>query len=111
MHGLRQLQELGSYPLGLYMLRHPQFQGNGIGSALLQAAEDYYFDKMETLTPQKNILVATTNDNILALAFYQKKGYFLVDAKLGAMVGHHNDNEKGVFGIPIRDVLVLSKDR
>jgi GNAT superfamily N-acetyltransferase len=47
-------------------------QGKGIGSKLLLAVEE----KAKTLNC-KQIIVVTTNDNIDALAFYQKRGYLI----------------------------------
>lgn len=83
-------------------------EGKGIGTRLIQA--------VESVAKESNcsqIKLITTNDNLLALKFYQKRGYYLT--KL-----HRNAVEKarerkpsipltGNDGIPIRDELELEK--
>lgn len=78
----------------------------GVGSALLAAVGN-------SLRPDRLWLV-TTNDNVDALRFYQRRGFVLREVRVGAVdearrtlkptipiVGHH--------GIPIRDELVLER--
>ena len=84
-------------------------QRKGIGTHLLKYAEDSWFQESEHIHHNRQILVATTNDNIPALSFYQKNDYKLIDVRIGCMVGHHSDEEIGIMGIPIRDVFLLSK--
>ncbi|WP_342539533.1 GNAT family N-acetyltransferase [Heyndrickxia sp. FSL K6-6286] len=83
-------------------------ENKGIGSKLIQ--------EVENIAKKNNvskIKLVTTNDNVHALAFYQKRGYqlaeLLVDAvdlarKMKPEIPLVADN-----GIPIRDELVLIK--
>ncbi|UII57823.1 GNAT family N-acetyltransferase [Cytobacillus spongiae] len=80
----------------------------GVGSRLLTAIERKA--KKENC---KEIKLITTNDNLHALAFYQKRGYQLVEVLSNAVeqarllkpeIPLYADN-----GIPIRDELLLVK--
>lgn len=83
-------------------------ENKGIGTELLK--------KVEMLANSQEVLhvkVTTTNDNIRALSFYQKRGYCLTDLlpnevekarKVKPEIPQIADN-----GIPIRDEIVLSK--
>lgn len=83
-------------------------EGCGIGSSLVQKVEE---------AAQKNhckrVTLVTTNDNLKALKFYQKRGFVLKQI-------HHQAVEKarrikpeipliGYDGIPIRDEIELEK--
>jgi ribosomal protein S18 acetylase RimI-like enzyme len=82
----------------------------GVGAALLAAAEDALRD-----AGVPRAWLVTTNDNLPALAMYQKAGWRLADLRPGAIddlrrtikpsipVGGHD-------GIPLRDELELAKD-
>ncbi|BAD40429.1 GNAT family N-acetyltransferase [Symbiobacterium thermophilum] len=82
--------------------------GGGVGSALLQAVED-----AARQAGCRRVWLITSNDNLDALRFYQRRGYRLVAVHPGAidearrlkptipLVGEH--------GIPIHDELELEK--
>jgi ribosomal protein S18 acetylase RimI-like enzyme len=81
-------------------------EGRGVGSALLKAVESVARQSACT-----RLRVVTTNDNLKALRFYQKRGFVLVAL-------HRNSVEKsrkfkpeipatGSDGIPIQDELEL----
>ncbi|MCA0983509.1 GNAT family N-acetyltransferase [Halobacillus yeomjeoni] len=83
-------------------------ENKGIGSSLVKAVEE-----MACKEKCKYISLITTNDNLSALKFYQKRGYFLASL-------HRNAVEKaremkpeipfvGNDGIPIRDEIELAK--
>jgi len=55
------------------------------------------------------ILVATSNDDLLALAFYQRHGFHLVELIPGAVARHHGGELAGFAGIPIRDEIRLER--
>jgi ribosomal protein S18 acetylase RimI-like enzyme len=57
----------------------------------------------------KGIIVRTSNDNIPALALYQKNGFKITEIKLGVMVEHHGAEIPGWEGIPVRDEVTLAK--
>jgi len=82
----------------------PQFQGGGIGKALVACIEKFAREQ-----GRQRLMVVTTNDNLPALAFYQRIGFQLYEVvpnvvakKLGALV-------PGIANIPIRDELRLQK--
>jgi GNAT superfamily N-acetyltransferase len=79
--------------------------GQGIGTALIAAL-------VQRLQPRvRQLRVTTTNDNLSALRFYQKRGFRIAGVRCGAVddarclkpsipkLGHH--------GIPIRDEIDL----
>jgi len=80
--------------------------GIGIGSALIEAVGE-----IARATGCRRLWLVTTNDNLHALGFYQKRGFLLVKI-------HRNAVEKsrqlkpliplyGMNGIPIRDEIEL----
>lgn len=82
----------------------PRYQGCGIGHSLIQKAEDYAKSQF-----RDQLLVVTSNDDLPALAFYQRQGFQLFEVipdviaqKLGGMYN-------GIGNIPIRDELRLRK--
>ncbi|KHD85508.1 GNAT family N-acetyltransferase [Heyndrickxia ginsengihumi] len=84
-------------------------EGNGIGSKLLQQVEN-----IAKYNGCRLIKLITTNDNLHALKFYQKRGYRLIK-----VLQHAVDRARklkpsipliGNDGIPLRDELVLQKD-
>lgn len=83
-------------------------EGEGIGETLLKSAETY------ALSQQcKTCTLVTTNDNLHALGFYQKRGFYISAVKPGAV----DEARKVKFtipkiaenGIPIRDEITLVK--
>jgi len=86
-------------------------KNEGIGSALLSEVED--------IARQRSIRcigLSTTNDNLDALRFYQKRGFRVCAYHVGAfddvlrLKGKSADAKVvGYFGIAMRDVIELSK--
>jgi len=83
--------------------------GLGIGSALVEAVKQEARAKGCT-----RLHLVTTNDNINALAFYQKRGFRLAELRPGAI--EHSRKIKPEIpllaenGIPIRDEIELEMD-
>jgi GNAT superfamily N-acetyltransferase len=76
----------------------------GVGSALLQA--------FLVAVPARRIWLVTTNDNLDALRFYQRRGFAITDVHVGAVTEARRSlkpqiSETGCFGIPIRDEIEL----
>ncbi|MDM5248181.1 MULTISPECIES: GNAT family N-acetyltransferase [unclassified Lysinibacillus] len=105
--------------LGLvtYIIRHKEceiisldsiVEGKGIGSLLVQAVEQKAFEQSCTM-----ITLITTNDNLHALKFYQKRGYYLVEVLQNAVEQARAYKPEipliGNDGIPIRDEIRLEK--
>ncbi|MFJ6210283.1 GNAT family N-acetyltransferase [Lysinibacillus sp. NPDC092081] len=83
-------------------------EGKGIGSLLVQAVEQNAFEQGCTM-----ISLITTNDNLHALKFYQKRGYYLVEIIQNAVEQARAYKPEipliGYDGIPIRDEIRLVK--
>jgi GNAT superfamily N-acetyltransferase len=81
-------------------------EGQGIGSALVESVR-----KIALENGARRLWLITTNDNINALRFYQKRGFELVKIHCRAI----NESRKlkssipliGDFGIPIRDEIEM----
>jgi GNAT superfamily N-acetyltransferase len=81
--------------------------GRGYGSALLASLVGSAASDGTT-----RIRVVTTNDNLVALAFYQRRGFRLAAVRLGAVDAARRDLKPtipalGASGIPIREELEL----
>lgn len=79
-------------------------RGRGIGSALVAALRERVRDRP--------IWVVTTNDNLDALRFYQRRGFRLRAVRAGAVDEARRTikpaiSEIGAHGIPLRDELEL----
>lgn len=77
----------------------------GIGTALLEALRS-------AAAGCERIWLVTTNDNLEALRFYQRRGFVLSALRPGAVDRAREQlkpriSELGAFGIPLRDELEL----
>ncbi len=77
----------------------------GIGTALLEAL-------LDAVSESSRIWLVTTNDNLEALRFYQRRGFRLVALRPGAVDAARQRLKRrigavGAFGIPLRDELEL----
>jgi GNAT superfamily N-acetyltransferase len=83
-------------------------EGRGIGSALMQAVEEAALRE-----GVRRLWLITTNDNLHALRFYQKRGYVLAALHANAVATARRIKPEipliGNDGIPIRDELELEK--
>lgn len=81
----------------------------GVGSALLEASE-----KTAREAGCTRICVVTSNDNLPALRFYQRRGYRLSAVYPGAIDRMRRIKpeipEIGLEGIPLRDEIELARD-
>ena len=87
----------------LALATEPMWQRSGVGGHLL--------DRVEAIGRALGLArarVATTNDNLPALYFYQRRGYVLREALLGEMASRVGAGT-GFSGIPVRDELRLEK--
>jgi len=83
---------------------YPEYQGSGVGAALVEAAVERARAKRLSM-----VKVATTNDDIPALYFYQRRGFVIFDIAPGALVEHHGSAISGFADIPVRDELRLRR--
>ena len=80
----------------------PKSQGRGAARALVSAMTDELCAE-----GVDRVVVATTNDNLPALVFYQRLGFVITGVKVGAVLEHHGGVISGFAGIPIRDEIQL----
>lgn len=83
-----------------------QREGIGAGSALLAAVQD-----MARAAGCRRVWLLTTNDNLHALRFYQRRGYHLAALYPNALEESRRLKPEipliGLDGIPLRDEIVL----
>jgi ribosomal protein S18 acetylase RimI-like enzyme len=82
----------------------PMWQRSGVGGHLVAEAE-----LLARRLNLKRLVVATTNDNLPALYFYQRRGYLLTDLVPNSVIEHTNRAQAGFAGIPVRDEIRLEK--
>lgn len=80
--------------------------GRGIGTGLVEAVAER--------TGAPRLWLVTTNDNVDALRFYQRRGFTIAEVRPGAVLEARRTlkpsiPEVGYHGIPIRDELVLER--
>jgi ribosomal protein S18 acetylase RimI-like enzyme len=80
----------------------------GVGTRLM--------DAVEARTEARRLWLVTTNDNLDALRFYQRRGFRIARVRPGAVNETRKTlkpsiSEVGSFGIPIRDEIVLERLR
>lgn len=86
---------------------HAGVPGTGVGTALLAALRD-----RAASAGWRRIWLITTNDNVDALRFYQRRGFRLVAVHAGAVDASRMTLKPaipaiGAYGIPIHDELEL----
>jgi GNAT superfamily N-acetyltransferase len=89
---------------------HAAEPGRGTGTSLIAAVE-----RLAGERGCRRLWVLTTNDNVDALRFYQRRGFRLAELRAGAVdVARRTLKpeipEDGDHGIPIRDELILEKE-
>jgi ribosomal protein S18 acetylase RimI-like enzyme len=82
----------------------PMWQRSGVGAYLVAEAE-----LLARRLKLVRVVVATTNDNLPALYFYQRRGYRLTDLVPQAVPKHTHKQTPGFAGIPVRDEIRLEK--
>jgi len=81
----------------------------GTGTALMDAA-------VETARARgcRRVVLMTTNDNLDALRFYQRRGFRIAAVRPGAVAAARalkpQIPETGAYGIPLRDEIELERD-
>lgn len=83
----------------------PDHQGRGGGRALLDAVR-----REAVRRGLGRILVVTSNDDLPALALYQRYGFRISGVIPGRVAEHHAAEEPGFAGIPVRDEIRMVYD-
>ncbi len=81
----------------------PEYQGRGGGRVLLNAVGD-----TAAGCGLEYVWVATTNDDLPALSFYQRYGFSILEVVLNQVADHHGGAFPGLANILIRDEIRLS---
>jgi GNAT superfamily N-acetyltransferase len=82
----------------------PMWQRSGVGGHLVAEAE--LLARRLKLT---RLVVSTSNDNLPALYFYQRRGYRLCELIPNSVLAHTKEIVAGFAGIPVRDEIRLEK--
>lgn len=82
----------------------PMWQRSGVGAYLVAEAE-----LLARRLNLSRLVVSTTNDNLPALYFYQRRGYRLTDIVPNNVIAHTHQEQPGFAGIPVRDEIRLEK--
>jgi GNAT superfamily N-acetyltransferase len=83
----------------------PMWQRSGVGGHLVAETE-----LLARRLGLMRLVVTSTNDNLPALYFYQRRGYRLVAVTPGSMLAHTGGVAiPGFAGIPVRDEIRLEK--
>jgi GNAT superfamily N-acetyltransferase len=80
------------------------WQRSGVGGHLVAEAE-----LLARRLSLARIVVTTTNDNLPALYFYQRRGYLVSAVIPGSVLAHTGQARDGFAGIPVRDEVQLEK--
>jgi ribosomal protein S18 acetylase RimI-like enzyme len=89
---------------------HAAQRGRGVGSALIDEVA-----RVATVAGCRLLWLVTTNDNVEAIRFYQRRGFRLAELRPGAVDESRRTlkpeiPEVGEHGIPLRDELVLRRE-
>lgn len=82
----------------------PMWQRSGVGGHLIAEAE-----LLARRLGLRRLVVSTTNDNLPAMYFYQRRGYRLTDLVPDSVIRHTHQTVAGFAGIPTRDEIRLEK--
>ena len=82
----------------------PMWQRSGVGGHLVAEAE-----LIARRLNLRRLVVSTTNDNLPALYFYQRRGYRMTDFVPNSIIMHTGQEVAGFAGIPVRDEVRLEK--
>jgi ribosomal protein S18 acetylase RimI-like enzyme len=82
----------------------PMWQRSGVGGHLVAEAE-----LIARRLKLRRLVVSTTNDNLPALYFYQRRGYRMTDFVPNSIIMHTGQEVSGFAGILVRDEIRLEK--
>jgi len=82
----------------------PEYQTSDVGKELIKKVESEAMHMHK-----KRLLVSISNDDLPALAFYQRLGFQIYEVKPNVIAEKHGAVLQGIGGLPIRDELRLRK--
>ena len=83
---------------------YPEYQGTGVGSGLLAAAEEWAAERGLPF-----MRAASSNDDAPFIFFLQRHGFVLYEVAIGEIADRLGAAVPGFSGIPMRDELRLRK--
>lgn len=88
----------------VFLSVYPEFQGTGVGSALLKAADEFAGKR-----GLQFLRASTTNDDIPLLYFYQRHGFSIYEVGVGEVADKFGSATPGFSAIPVRDEIRLRR--
>lgn len=83
---------------------YPEFQGHGVGHALIAAAA-----QLASSRSLPAVKAAISNDDVPSFSFYQRHGFVIDSVAKGQLADRYGSAEPGFSGIPVRDELRLRR--
>lgn len=83
---------------------YPEFQGHGVGTALIEAAVARAAEK-----GLPGVKAVVSNDDIPSLSFYQRHGFAIEGIARGLLADRYGAAVPGFSGIPVRDEIRLRR--
>ncbi len=83
---------------------YPDFQGHGVGSALIAAAASIAAER-----GLPAVKVAISNDDVPSFSFYQRHGFVIDVVAKGLLADRYGSAEPGFSGILVRDEIRLRR--
>jgi ribosomal protein S18 acetylase RimI-like enzyme len=80
----------------------PSYQGRGAGRALLEAVQHEAAQR-----GLGRLMVVTTNDDLPALALYQRCGFYITEIIPDRVARDHDGEFPGFASVPVRDEIRL----
>lgn len=102
--GLLSVTPVGGELAVVLLSVYPNYQGMGVGTALLGAADDY--GAKRSLPAMR---AAVTNDDIPLLSFYQRNGFTIYEVAVGEVADRLGSAVPGFSEIPVRDEIRLRR--
>jgi len=102
--GLLSLAVRHGEALVVFMSVYPEYQGTGVGAALLTFAEE-----ISAVRNLPFVRVAVTNDDIPLLYFYQRHGFTIYEVCVGEVADKFGSAPPGFSAIPVRDEIRMRR--
>lgn len=83
---------------------YPQFQGKGVGGALVEDVLELAAERALT-----SVRTAVTNDDVSTLFFFLRHGFTIYECAVGEVVDRLGSAVPGFSGIPVRDEIRLRR--
>jgi GNAT superfamily N-acetyltransferase len=102
--GLLSIAVRGGEAIIVFLSVYPEYQGTGVGAALLGAA-----DELADKRGLPFLRAATTNDDIPLLYFFQRHGFTIYEVGVGEIADKFGSATAGFSAIPVRDEIRMRR--